>query len=207
MLSLGFFTAGLYCIYTRRYGWLLAVMAVGTMNRETTLFLIPLYIIDSCTSRDPELATSDRLRGRIDLRAFPWLGALGLTATWLAIKVPLMIRFHHNDSTEDATHLWYNLNSLAPKHWPAILNVCGYLLPVLVLCFRRTIVPRRFGNYILLVPIWVGVMLLKGVLAETRIYGELAVFTALAGVLLVEQHASNLRVAPSHPDPVALGEG
>ena len=42
----------------------------------------------------------------------------------------------------------------------------------------------------LLLPVWIGVMLFKGVLYEARIYGELCPYAAVACVLLMEQYVN-----------------
>jgi integrase len=49
MPSLAFFAGGLLAIYTRRFLPLALVIFFGTMNRETTLFLIGIYILDAAT--------------------------------------------------------------------------------------------------------------------------------------------------------------
>lgn len=60
--SLAFFSLGLYLIYFRKSKLLLvALFAVATLNRETTLFLIPFYLLSEWTrSRDTALTDSDR---------------------------------------------------------------------------------------------------------------------------------------------------
>lgn len=45
--SLAFFSAAMYLIYFRRHwAWFVALFLVATINRETTLLLLPLYMID-----------------------------------------------------------------------------------------------------------------------------------------------------------------
>jgi len=187
MLSVAFFAAGVYAVYTRRYPLLLGVMFVGTLNRETTVMLIVLYVIDACVS--PSKEQNLRLRDRFDLRAVPWLRVGLLFAVWVAIKVMLVRRFAANDNSEDFIRVMYNLRGMVPKQWPSLLNICGFTMPLLLL-FRRKIQPHRFGCYMLLLPVWVTVMLFKGVLYEARIYGELCPFAAVASLVLVEQYVS-----------------
>ncbi|MDE3105582.1 MAG: hypothetical protein KGK08_10445 [Acidobacteriota bacterium] len=182
MLSLAFFTAGLYFIYQRRFLPLLLIVLIGTFNRETTLFLIGIFVIDAISVRD----TAARLRDRIDLRRIPWLKALVLTVVWAAIKLTLHRKFLHNP-TENELRIHENLHYFAPKHLPALLNICGYLVPV-VLLLRRQLRPARFANYLLILPVWFLVMFLTGVLLETRIYGELSAYAAISTVLLLESH-------------------
>lgn len=49
MRSLMFFAVGLYLIYFRKpVLWLVALFAVATLNRETTLLLIPFFLLSPC---------------------------------------------------------------------------------------------------------------------------------------------------------------
>ncbi|MBS1799972.1 MAG: hypothetical protein JSS95_09125 [Acidobacteria bacterium] len=185
VLSLMFFTAGVYYIYTRQYWPLFLTVLIGTVNRETTLFLIVIYMIDSC-SRDTSLSRA--LWRRLDLRMMPWVRVAMLTAVWLTIRIALHHIFAANNNAEDAIHVRDNLEKLMPKHWPAVLNICGYVLPVVLVC-RKKIAPARFANYLLVMPVWFAIMFVKGILVETRIYGELSGFTAVAAVLLLERYA------------------
>jgi hypothetical protein len=184
-LSMAFFTAGVYYIYTRQFAPLLLVMLLGTLNRETTLFLIVIYAIDMASRMDVEMETP--LWKRIDPAKIPWLRTAALFAVWLGVKLVLRHSFARNDNSEDYVRVRENLHLFLPNHWPALLNICGYLVPAL-LVFRRQIVPLRFGNYLLVFPVWFAVMCCKAILVETRVYGELSGYTAVAGVLLLERY-------------------
>ena len=186
MLSLAFFTAGLYYIYRRNYLGVFLVILIGTFNRETTLFLIGIYILDSATVAG--MALRAELSKRLDLRLVSWARTGLLFGTWLTIKLLLAHRFEHNDRSEDYGRLAENLHRLTPRLLPALLNICGYALP-LVLVFRRSLRPTRFANYLLIVPLWFAVMFYSGVILETRIYGELCSFCAVSVVLILEQNA------------------
>ena len=205
MLSLAFFTAGLYFIYTRRFPALLAVMFLGTLNRETTLFLIPIYMLDMATAHTANPAAP--IRERFDLRTIPWMRVLALCAVWVVIKVTMTHLFAGNDASENYVRLRENFGRLRLRLLPALLNICGYLLPVAIL-LRRHIRPIRFANYLYVMPLWFAIMFYTGVILETRIYGELTAYTAIATVLLLEHHVAavhrkgTLRVvreaAPAH---------
>ena len=182
--SLAFFTAGLFYIYKRRFMPLFFVVLVGTFNRETTLFLIGIFVLDAIT--DPSSLASSSF----DLRRVPWLRAAMLFATWTAIKLVLARHFAGNDTSESFLRIHYNLVRLKPRLLPALLNLCGYTLPLVIL-FRRLLQPARFHNYLWILPLWLAVMFCSGVLVETRIYGELCSFSAIALVLIMEQSVAN----------------
>ena len=74
----------------------------------------------------------------------------------------------------------------------AMLNVCGYLLPIVCLYWRK-IEPRRFGNYIWILALWFPVMFVYGDIVETRIYGELSSYTVVAVALLLEEAVAGFR--------------
>ena len=192
MPSLAFFVGGLLAIYTRNFWPLAAVMLVGTFNRETTLFLIGIYILDAASRQVPRAvleATGGRLTlsQRFDLRQVPWAKAALLLVIWLAVKLPLAYHYRHNDNSENFVRIWTNIGRLRPRLWPALLNICGYILPVVVV-LRGRLRPLRFANYLYILPFWVAVMFYTGVILETRVYGELCSFTAIAAVLLLEDY-------------------
>ena len=194
MLSLAFFTAGLYFIYTRQFAALLLTMFLGTLNRETTLFLIPIYLLDAASLpiHDPRAS----FRDRFTLRRVPWTRVALLLLLWIAIKLTLTHIFAGNDASENYVRIRENLGRLKLRLLPALLNICGYLLPVVVL-LRRNLRPIRFANYLYVLPLWIAIMFYTGVILETRIYGELSAFTAIAVVLLLERHVADLhRVDP-----------
>jgi len=187
--SLAFFTAGLYYIYLRRFLPIVIILAVGTFNRETTLFLIGIYILDAASI--PSELTA-KWRARFDLSRIPWVRVAYLAAIWLAIKVPLALIFRFNDRSEDFLRVHDNVvRLLKPFYWPAILDLGGYLLPF-VLLFRSRILPPRFGNYLYILGPWFLIIFGTGVILETRVYGELSGYLAVAVVLIIEQYIDSL---------------
>ncbi len=191
ILSVAFFTAGLYYIYTRRYLGLFLVILIGTFNRETTLFLIGIYGLDSAST----MLVEPRLLNRFDWKLVRWPHVALLCIVWLAIKFTLAHLFAHNDPTENYVRIGENFGRLKIRLLPALLNICGYTIP-LVLVFYRWIKPVRFANYLFILPVWFAIMFYTGVILETRIYGELCSFSAIALVLIMEQHLKV--ITPSH---------
>lgn len=185
--SVAIFAAGFYFIYTRQFTALFFVVFLGTFNRETTLFLIGIYMLDAASSSE---SVPQR---RFSLAAIPWLRFALLTVTWLAIKFALARAFAHNDRSEDYLRIQQNLHT-HPGTVPALLNLCGYLLPIAIVLHKR-IRPVRFGDYIYILPLWFAVMFCTGILVEVRIFGELCPYAAVATVLLIEQHHRKLSSA------------
>ena len=192
MPGLAFFAGGLLAIYTRRYLPLLAIMLVGTMNRETTLFLVGIYVIDAASREISAEAVREgggsiSLRERFAFGQVKWVRAVILLAVWLVVKMTIHHHFRGNDNTENYVRFGENLRRLKPRLWPILLNICGYTLPVIVI-LRRRIVPVRFANYLYILPVWFAVMFYTGVILESRVYGEMCAFSAVAVVLLFEEH-------------------
>jgi hypothetical protein len=198
MMALAFFTAGLYFIYTRQYWPLVAVMLIGTFNRETTLFLIGIFVLDAASVSSAEPA--DGLRQRFELRTLPWLRIALLCVVWIAIKGALSYAFRFNDRSEDHLRFGDNLRYLNPKEWPGALNICGYLLWAVMMLFRR-LQPVRFANYLYILALWFPVMIATGLLIETRIYAELSSYVAIAFVLELENY---IRTLPAPLDATAV---
>lgn len=191
--SLAFFTAGIFYIYRRQFLPLAIILFVGTLNRETTLFLIGIYMLDAA-SVDLGTATAS-LRTRFDLSRVPWLRVALLCTLWLSAKIPLAIHFRWNDHNEDINRIPENfLRLITPWQWPAALNLGGYLLPFVVI-FRARLRPTRFANYLYILVPWVAVMFCTGIILETRVYGELCGYLAVAVVLLIERYVEDLITA------------
>ncbi len=197
--SLAFFTAGLFYIYTRRFLPLLAVMIVGTFNRETTLFLVIVYLLDAASTGMTDQTSS--LRSRFRLHTVPWARTALLAVVWIGIKASLAHHFAHNSRAEDYVRVKENLLRLKPRLLPTLLNLCGYLLPILWV-LRNRVRPIRFANYIYVFPVWIAVMFVSGVILETRIYGELCSFATIAAILLLEQHIRQANSADVESDDV-----
>jgi len=184
--SLAFFTAGIFYIYKRRFLPLFLIVLIGTFNRETTLFLIGIYVLDAITVGT---APSDApLRARFNLRQIPWFRVALLSAIWIAIKLGLFHLFGGNDRSEDYNRLHENLLRIFhPNYWPGALNLGGYLLPF-ILIFRNRIADRRFVQYLYILIPWVLIIFRTGIILETRVYGELSCYIAIYAVLLLETY-------------------
>ena len=136
---------------------------------------------------------SVRLSDRFSLEQVEWKRVFLLVFLWMSVKIPLAYHFRGNDNSENFVRLWGNLGRLKPRLWPTLLNVCGYILPVIIL-MRGRLRPVRFANYLYILPFWIAVMFYTGVILETRIYGELCPYVAVASVLLLESAAVDTRV-------------
>jgi len=116
---------GTYFVLTPNFAWLLPIFGLGTVNCETTLFLIFIA-----------LAVAMMRNGK--LRPAPLTGKdvfqlLTLTLIWVGIYADL----HHlyvGRPGEGGLRVTLNLHYLAkPEYWPRILSGSAFLLPYVYL--------------------------------------------------------------------------
>jgi hypothetical protein len=178
--SLAFFGAAMYLLYMRSHWvWFAALFIVATINRETTLLLLPLYA----------------LNGAVNDGRFHWRDTLRLQT--IALVVPLAIfwgswqlfihhHFAHNVSELSPRLNWNVKSLLAPLAWPQLLSAGGYML-LFVLVERRRILDPRLRAWLFLVPIWLVFMFVYGILIETRVFGELIPLIVCTTALIAEE--------------------
>ena len=178
--SLAFFTTGLYLIWFRRHwAWFAALFVVATVNRETTLLLLPLYLIDHA-----------RRQGRVEWRRLlqtrSLMATVPLALFWIGWEIFIRHHFSNNHS-EFYPRLNWNIKSLLLPHaWPQLLSACGYLLPFVVV-MRRWLPSQRLRAWLLLFPLWLAFMFSYGILIETRVFGELIPLVVCCSTLIFEE--------------------
>jgi hypothetical protein len=178
--SLFFFCAGLYLLVTRRPLVLVPLIAVATLNRETSLFLIGFYLVFEAFRR------ADRQR-----RAAVLAYAAGMLAAWVVMRLVVLHLYGHNPVAAASRladlKLWQNLSFMVkPQHWPAFASVFGFTLPIVVV-YRRYLEPDFLRRGLIVVAMWFGLMLFVGVLIEIRIFGELISYMSVAVGVIVHR--------------------
>ncbi len=178
--SLAFFSVAMYLIYRRRHwAWFVLLFLVATINRETTLLLLPLYMIDRAV-----VGGKLQWKKLFQWRTLSFVAPLGIY--WAAWQVAIRWWYSVNPS-EFYPRLDWNVKSLlVPQAWPQLLSACGYLLLFVLLMYRR-IPDGRLRAWIVMVPIWVAFMFSYGILVETRVFGELIPLTVCATALILEE--------------------
>jgi hypothetical protein len=226
MPSLMFFALGLYLIYFRKpVLWLVALFAVATLNRETTLLLIPFFVLSACvrpgrlprperaelhqgssTGHGPLLAMrgSPGFQWRRALRPRIAVPALLMLAYWAVWHVFIFHLFRHNPS-EYYSRIgfnWYSLRRL--RYYPQLFSACGYLLPLLVL-YRKKLNDAQLRIWMWMIPVWYALMVIWGILVETRVFGELLPFIACAGTLIAEESLATAIERRRHSESDEVG--
>lgn len=177
--SMMFFSVGLYLIYFQKHPALFAAaFLVGTINRETTLFLL-LFFVLARLAQDREISfrnLRDRQLWVVIPLGFVWLG-WHIWIGWL---------FRQN-VFECAPKFFLNLALVfIPWTWPQLVGAGCYLFPVIFL-FRRSIQDSTMRMWLWALPAWFTVMFFYGILVETRIFGELIAYLACVTALIAEQ--------------------
>jgi hypothetical protein len=185
--ALAFFAAGIYLIYFDYPAVVFAMLfLVGTVNRETTLLLLPLYAMAQCIpGRDKSGKESaiywNRLWSRRTLQV-----VLPLVACWIGWHLWLVHHFALNPSAANP-RLLLNLGVIAcPLAWPQLISVCCYLWPF-VFVYRHLIPDPMLRAWIWILPAWLAFMFYYGILIEIRIFGELIPLLACTVMLIAEE--------------------
>lgn len=176
LLAAALFTLCLYLCYRRSYLFLIPVFAVACFNRETIVMIIPLVLINYFFPVDATRPYASRWKEAVT--------AAVMLAIWTPVYFHLK-RLYAGNQTDLGFH--NNLHFLlSPQIWPQILSACGFLTPAPLL-FWRLIPNRRLRFYTLLIPAWIVIMSVVGLLPESRIFGELIGFLAVVCTVLFEQ--------------------
>jgi hypothetical protein len=156
--SVLFFTAGLIFIYRRQWWGYYPLFIIATFNRETSYFLIAAYLL---TNYGRHLAHHQLAHVTAQL------------VIWVLIKLSLYWLYLESPARLFSFKLTANLLALAePLSLLTFLTNWGVLwLPILL--FYRLIDDPFLRRLLLVVPLFLGVMLMVGVVTELRIYGEL----------------------------------
>ncbi len=198
--SLAFFSIAMYLIYFQRHwAWFVALFLVATVNRETTLLLLPLFAINGALQ-------DGRLHWKKIVQPRTLAVVLPLAVFWTAWQFFLHHHFAHNVS-ELYPRINWNVKSLAaPLAWPQLLSAGGYLLLFTIL-MRDRIVDARLRAWLWLIPVWFVFMFVYGILIETRVFGELIPLIVCTTMLIVEDIlVARMRVSLRQPALVVVEE-
>ena len=178
--SLACFAMAMYLIrFGKHWIWFVSLFIVATVNRETTLLLLPLFAISGAVEHG-------HMRWQRLVRVRTLAVVLPLACAWIIWQIFIRHYFGHNRS-EFYPRLDWNVKSLlVPQAWPQLLSACGYLL-LFVVVMRKRIADPELRAWLWLLPIWCLFMFSFGILIETRVFGELIPFVVSATALIVEE--------------------
>lgn len=190
--SLAFFAAAMYLMYFR-WHWIYfaGLFVLATLNRETTLLLLPLWMLNGAVEddEDGELRWPRLFRRRTLQVVVP------LAVFWAAWQIVIRHVFAQNASEFYPRIDWNVKSLLVPQAWPQLLSACGYLL-LFVVATRTRLHDPRLRAWLWLVPVWCVFMFVYGILIETRVFGELIPMLVCAAALITEDMLIERVAAP-----------
>ena len=179
--SLGLFSVGLYLIYFRRSTVLFcSVFVLATINRETSLLLLPLILLTEL-HRNQNGSSAITLKTLLNRRLLSTIVPLSLF--WLSWHIGVGNHFRSNPSESHPRLAGNFFLLLWPVVWPQIAGVGAYSLPLLVL-FWRGISDPIFRSWRWILPFWIMITMFYGIIFEIRLFGELIPVFACAAALM-----------------------
>jgi hypothetical protein len=190
-----FFTAaGLAAILWRRFDLLVAAVAIGTLNKETTVFLLPAYLLAEWQ------ATSGRvLLTRALILATTFAVAYETPRLLLQTAQPMLVTVHTASGDASGSRLWSNLAHLFQGEpgrfiqsawWVAMLHVPPLL--------GWKSLPRPLKAAYLATPVFILPLCCFGNIFELRLYNELIPLGAMGcAAVLVGLLDASPRAKPS----------
>ena len=181
--SVAFFSVCLALIFADRIWWLYPVFAVATLNRESTIFIVLLFLL----YRSTEWTNLRWLSPRV-LTTVAHAG--GLCAIWLALRIWLHRLFHPAPAMGQPVggfeiHVLDNLGYLLrPYYWTSYLSLFAFTW-VFVYARWRDVPEPGVRRMLWIGPVYLLAMYVVGVLSEIRIFGELIALYAIAFTLLL----------------------
>jgi hypothetical protein len=189
VVSLAIFSTAVWLILTKRNFALLAVFGLGTLNRETTIF-IPVFqcLYTWFSSEAPYSSEENRFANWAVVGPFVVTQIL----LWLALRLWIRNLFVDNPLTGHMTSRWFGLHFtqnlsllMNPPQWPLVLSVFGFALPLFVAKFDA-IGNRAFSRAtVVVMTLWTAVMLYEGVIIELRVFNELTAFVMPCIALII----------------------
>ncbi len=197
--SLAFFAVAVALIVRDRMLWLYPVFVLATLNRESTLFLIILFVLYRSAELSPaELKSTGALRTGAHVAA--------LTLVWLGVRVFLHHWFHPPAApgmqvSGFEIHIFDNIGYLLhPYYWTSFLSLFGFTW-IFLYAHWREVPDAGIRRMLWIGPIYLAAMYIVGVLSEIRIFGELIPVFVIAFTLLLRALLSPDR---SHKATAAL---
>lgn len=191
-----FFTAaGLAAILSRRFDLLVAAVAIGTLNKETTVFLLPAYVLAEWG------ATSNRvLLSRALMLTAAFAVSYEVPRLLLQSVQPMLVTVHTASGDPSGTRVWSNLrhvfagepgNFIQSVWWVVMLHV-----PPLLYWNQ---LPRALKAAYLATPLFIGPLFFFGNIYELRLYNELIPLGAIGCAAVLVGPDAPQRVKPSGP--------
>jgi hypothetical protein len=177
-LSMFFFTAGVYWIYSGIMWPLILLMPIATYNRETTIMWVPLLLL---------AAWHWHRQGRTRRVRTLCVTAAALLVIWVTVTHWMALQYPNNDASEAYPRLMENIHHLLGiKGWIQMLSAFAFTMPFILLR-HRNISDRLLRTFLWIVPLWFAIMFYQGEIIESRVFTELLPYVAVIATLELER--------------------
>jgi hypothetical protein len=186
MPTLAFSAACFYLIYFRKpVLWFVMVFAVATLNRETTLLILPFHLLSQATA-------SGRFRWRA-MFAPSTLAVAGALGLYWAIWHHIVFAIFARNASEYYARVPWNVHFFTHlRYYPQLFSTLGFTVPFLF-AGRQFVQDPQLRVWLWMLPVWYSVMMVWAVVLETRVFGELIPFvTAYTAVMAEEWLAARM---------------
>ncbi|MEW5875767.1 MAG: hypothetical protein AB1752_11390 [Candidatus Zixiibacteriota bacterium] len=172
IVAVALFTLGLALLRERRWVWFYPVFLIGTLNRETMIFLLIIFVLVEW-----QRMAKRQLAVHAGIMIILWGGVKVLMNALYGGNPGETIEIYHVGS--QVTHLSTNLEMLvSPARLLVILSSFGFLWVPVLFFYRR--IPDRFARRALwVVPLYVIMIILIGNMNEVRVWGEMLALVVL----------------------------
>jgi hypothetical protein len=178
--SLACFSLGFYLMYFRKSNiWFVLLFLIGTLNRETTLLLLPFWVLAYSLE-------NGRLNFRRIFKPYPIVLLSSLLGYWILWHHIIFHIFAHNPS-QYYSRVFYNLRFLfRMRYLPQVAASFGFVWPLLIF-YRKKLFDPQLRVWLYVLPGWYALMMVWAVITELRVFGELLPIVAPVAALIGEE--------------------
>ncbi len=180
VLSLTIFVVSVWLVIAKRYAVLTLVVAIGTLNRETVIF-IPVFLALYAWFKHRYANRASEASETAWAKVLPYVAVQLLI--WIALRMWIEHHFRNNPLESSMPTRWFgirlagNLRSLMkPPQWALLLSLFGFTLPLFIAKFDKIGDRALAHSTAVVMVLWAIAMLLVGVVIEIRIFSELTAF-------------------------------
>jgi hypothetical protein len=190
--TLFFSAAGLAAILSRRFLLLAAVIAIGTLNKETTVFLLPAYVLAEWRTESGRVLFTRAL-----LLAVIFAAAYEVPRLLLQSSQPMLVTVHTASGDVAQSRVWANLAHVfegEPGHFVQSVWWVLMLHAAPLLYWKR--LPRALQAAYFAAPVFLVPLFFFGNVYELRLYNELIPLGAMGCAVVLTGSDTPPRVKP-----------
>jgi hypothetical protein len=182
-INIFFFLLGFLAIDRREFRWLLLVVALGTLNKQTVVFLIPVYATY-------ELLCERRIGKRLAARC------AALTLVFFGLRFAIREVLGERPLYTDFWQAGHNLMQLASLDPRVFYFLLPSLIPMILIMASWRVQPMLMRSLVPMGVVFVAAHFAIGRVLEFRLFMPLAIVTLPGTILFVRQFLTQPDEAP-----------